>query len=298
MDFVGRYPFSSRCIEYTKFWHGHLILFSGFWVFHIEFPSFDTCGSISHWVRTGPFHHRMLREELGWNQQKSDELLLPVIQRVNKRSAAAAANKQSSLDAYFGDSVGSVGGSAVPRKRQAYTSKRLQKVVTDYREEQRKRSRTTARSVSAILNSDRSGDDRIGEADENEDLAGLGEGLEVDGSDNHGEDDPISGSITGIGKTSKETTTAKTAAPTKRRPANEKRKVRKSSKNTTSSAPRSTKRKKRTRDSDDYDDDERVDADEATPVPARPRPKPVRKKANTNPGAGSEHKTTDQERDG
>ena len=178
------YPLSSRCIEYTKSRHGHLILLSGFWMFHIEFPSFGPCGSILHWVRTELYHHRILREELGWNQQKSDELLLPVIQRVNKRSAAAAANKQSSLDAYFGDSVGSVGGSAVPRKRQAYTSKRLQKVVTDYREEQRKRSHTTTRSASAILNSDHSGDDYMEGADGSEDLTGFGEDHEVDGSDN------------------------------------------------------------------------------------------------------------------
>ncbi|KAF9647971.1 PIN domain-like protein [Thelephora ganbajun] len=115
----------------------------------------------------------MLQEELGWSLQKSDELLLPVIQRINKRGAAAAANKQSNLDAYFGDSIGSVGGSAVPRKRQAYTSKRLQKVVTDYREEQRKRSRD----------------------------------LNVDGSR---ERDPRSGSVTGTGKTSKPATAAPT----------------------------------------------------------------------------------------
>lgn len=218
----------------------------------------------------------MLREELGWSQQKSDELLLPVIQRVNRRGAAAAANKQSNLDGYFGDPIG---GSAIPRKRQAYSSKRLQKVVTDYREDQRRRSRTSAKSGdSTLLNSDHSGED-----------------IDVDGSDDHEEQNLTPMTMTG--KTSKRTTRAKTAAPTKRKAANE-RKAQKPSKNFTSTAvPHSTKRKKRTNDSDDYGDDddgERAHGDEVISVPARPRPKPVRKKANTNPGA--EPQIVDQER--
>lgn len=223
----------------------------------------------------------MLHEELGWSQQKSDELLLPVIQRVNMRGAAAAANKQSNLDAYFWGSVGGVGGSAIPRKRQAYSSKRLQKVVTDYREEQRRRSRTTANgSDPTFLDTDHPGED-----------------VDIDESDDHGEQDPISGSMTRSGKLSKRTTTAKNTAPTKRRTVNE-RKVRKSSKDTTSAAVSgSTKRKKRTNDSEDCDDGgEDVGADDVTPVPARPRPKPVRKKANTNPGAEPQLQVFDQDR--
>ena len=225
----------------------------------------------------------MLREELGWNQQKSDELLLPVIQRVNKRGATAAANKQSNLDAYFGDSIGGVGASAIPRKRQAYTSKRLQKVVTDYREEQRARSRAARKRGSSIpLDSDHSEGQYMGELGTDKDLpVDFGEDPNVDGSDDHGERDPRSGSVTRTGKTSNLTTTL-----TERRAAGEKRKTRKSSKKITT-ASRSTKRKKRADDSDDYDGC--VDADEA--APARPRPKPVRKKVNTNPGAGS--KTAD-----
>jgi DNA excision repair protein ERCC-5 len=224
----------------------------------------------------------MLWAELGWNQQKSDELLLPVIQRVNKRGAAAAANKQSNLDAYLGDSIGGVGGSAVPRKRQAYTSKRLQKVVTDYRDEQRKRSRTNAKQgSSALLDPDLSGDQSIEELDPNEDLpTELGENLDLDGSDDHGECDPRSGSVTRTWKTSKSTTTAEMTGPTKRKAAGEKLKARKSSKNTTPTASRLTKRRKRTNDSDEY-----ADVDEVLPVAARPRPRPVRKKANTNTGA-------------
>ena len=241
----------------------------------------------------GSFDHRMLREELGWSQQKSDELLLPVIQRVNKRGAAAAANKQSNLDTYFGDSIGSVGGSAIPRKRQAYTSKRLQRVVTDYREEQRKRSRANAKRGSLTLSDpDHSGDQSVEEQDGNGDLpAGFGEDLDIDGSGGCEECDPGSGSVTRTRKASK--STAKTTAPTKRKAAGEKRKARKPSKSTTLTASRSTKRKERVNDSDDYD--ERADADEVVSAPARPRPRPVRK-ANTNTGAGSE--PTDWERDG
>ena len=231
----------------------------------------------------------MLREELGWSQQKSDELLLPVIQRVNKRGASAAANKQSNLDAYFGDSIGGGGVSAIPRKRQAYTSKRLQKVVTDYREEQRVRpGRTGYRDSSILLDSDRAEDQYMEEPDTDKDLLGdFGEDPDADGSGDRGERDPRLGSVTGTRKTPNLTT-----APTKRRAAGDKRKPRKSSKKITSTASRSTKRKKLTNDSDDYDDDhEYVDVDEAAPAPAGPRPKPVRKKANTDSGAGS--KTAD-----
>jgi DNA excision repair protein ERCC-5 len=234
----------------------------------------------------------MLREELGWNQQKSDELLLPVIQRVNKRGAAAAANKQSNLETYFGDSIGSVGGSAIPRKRQAYTSKRLQKVVTDYREDQRRRSRTNAKGgASTVLDPDHPEDQFMEELDANGDLPEeFGQALDVGGSDCHGEDDSGSGSVKRTRKTSK--SKAKTTAPTRRGTAGGKRGARKPSKNTTSTTSRSAKRKKRAHDSDDYD--ERADSDEVAPAPARPRPKPIRKKANTNTGPGA----AGQERDG
>ena len=237
----------------------------------------------------GVFDFRILREELGWSQPKSDELLIPVIQRINRRGAAAAANKQSNLDAYFGDSIWSVGASAIPRKRQTYTSKRLQKVVTDYREEQKKRSRTTSkRGPSTLSNPDRSGDQYMEEMDADEDpLADF----EVDGSGDDKERDQKSRSVTG--KMSRPTTPAETAGPTKKRAASKKRKAQKSP--VTSTASRSTKRKKRTNSSDEYND-EYANADEVVPVPRRPRPKPVHKKPNTNSGA--ESKTAGQERDG
>ena len=85
-----------------------------------------------------------------------DDLLLPVIQKMNKRSQVrmlllhlvkgccsniglhslsqqGALNKQGNLGAFFDVPVG-VGA---PRKRQAYSSKRLQQVVSDFRKKQR-----------------------------------------------------------------------------------------------------------------------------------------------------------------
>ncbi|KZP00582.1 hypothetical protein CALVIDRAFT_280525 [Calocera viscosa TUFC12733] len=75
-----------------------------------------------------------LREELGWNPGKVDDTLLPIIRKVGQRGKAAQANKQGTLSSYFDVSVGS--GAYEPRKRQAYSSKRLQKVVSDFRKEQ------------------------------------------------------------------------------------------------------------------------------------------------------------------
>lgn len=97
-----------------------------------------------------------LREELGWHQTKVDDLLLPIIQKIGKRGQVsacpilmlyliltdlyydktAALNKQGNLDEFFDVSAGS--GAYAPRKRQAYQSKRLQQVVSEYRNEKTK----------------------------------------------------------------------------------------------------------------------------------------------------------------
>ncbi|TFY67189.1 hypothetical protein EVG20_g4030 [Dentipellis fragilis] len=76
-------------------------------------------------------------EELGWSTSKVEELLLPIIQKMNKRNQAQALNKQGNLNEYFDVAAG---GSTTyaPRKRQAYASKRLQQVVSDFRKQQRK----------------------------------------------------------------------------------------------------------------------------------------------------------------
>ncbi|KAJ7158651.1 hypothetical protein C8R46DRAFT_1109789 [Mycena filopes] len=61
-------------------------------------------------------------------------LLLPVIQKIRKRGQNGALNKQGNLDGFF-DITGS--GTIAPRKRQAYASKRLQQVVSDFRKKRK-----------------------------------------------------------------------------------------------------------------------------------------------------------------
>ncbi|RPD60121.1 PIN domain-like protein [Lentinus tigrinus ALCF2SS1-7] len=73
--------------------------------------------------------------ELGWDQKKVDDLLLPIIRKMSKRSQNASANAQGNLAGFFDIPLGA---NAAPRKRQAYTSKRLQQVVSDFRKQQAK----------------------------------------------------------------------------------------------------------------------------------------------------------------
>ncbi|KAI0367801.1 PIN domain-like protein [Pilatotrama ljubarskyi] len=73
--------------------------------------------------------------ELGWDQTKVDDLLLPIIRKMNKRSQNAAPTMQGNLAGFFDLPAG---GNAAPRKRQAYASKRLQQVVQDFRKQQAK----------------------------------------------------------------------------------------------------------------------------------------------------------------
>ncbi|KAG6374398.1 hypothetical protein JVT61DRAFT_4435 [Boletus reticuloceps] len=77
-----------------------------------------------------------LREELRWNATKVDDLLLPIIQKMSRRNQATAANRQGNLNAFL--EVDSGAGSYAPRRRQAYASKRLQQVVSDFRKERAK----------------------------------------------------------------------------------------------------------------------------------------------------------------
>jgi DNA excision repair protein ERCC-5 len=76
-----------------------------------------------------------LKAELGWGQAKVDDLLLPIIQKASKRGQAAALNRQGNLNEFFDVTSGS--GTAAPRKRQAYASKRLQQIVSDFRKQQK-----------------------------------------------------------------------------------------------------------------------------------------------------------------
>jgi DNA excision repair protein ERCC-5 len=62
-------------------------------------------------------------------------LLLPIISKASKRGQAAALNRQGNLNDFFDVSSGS--GTAVPKKAQAYASKRLQQIVSDFRKQQK-----------------------------------------------------------------------------------------------------------------------------------------------------------------
>ncbi|KAL1753164.1 hypothetical protein FB107DRAFT_292609 [Schizophyllum commune] len=66
--------------------------------------------------------------ELGWSQHKVDELLLPIISKMGKRGQT---NKQGTLNSFLDVSLST--GTHAPRKRQAYASKRLQQVVSDFK---------------------------------------------------------------------------------------------------------------------------------------------------------------------
>ncbi|EPQ52893.1 hypothetical protein GLOTRDRAFT_10815, partial [Gloeophyllum trabeum ATCC 11539] len=87
-----------------------------------------------------------LHEELGWGQIKVDDLLLPIIQRVGKRGQTAALNRQGNLNTFLDVTAGS--GTYAPRKRQAYTSKRLQEVVTNFRKQRSKSGDAASASAS------------------------------------------------------------------------------------------------------------------------------------------------------
>lgn len=86
--------------------------------------------------------HSFLNQELGWGQGKVDDLLLPIIHRMGQRGQAGGANKQGTLSAFFDISVGT--GTYAPRKKQAYASKRLQKIVQDYRKERKQQGGSTS----------------------------------------------------------------------------------------------------------------------------------------------------------
>lgn len=82
-----------------------------------------------------------LHSELSWNQGRVDELLLPIIKKMGKRTTATALNRQGTLASYIegvglSDANTFSGGSGSARRKTAYASKRLQKIVNDHRKEQ------------------------------------------------------------------------------------------------------------------------------------------------------------------
>lgn len=84
-----------------------------------------------HPMLTNTYCARFFQEELGWSQSKVDDLLLPIIQKMNRRSHSTTANKQGNLNDFLGVMPGT--GTHAPRQRQAYASKRLQQVVSEFR---------------------------------------------------------------------------------------------------------------------------------------------------------------------
>lgn len=78
------------------------------------------------------------KQELGWNATKVDELLSPVIQKMNRRrtnASGTASGVQGSLSDWVSVHAGNnmVTGNLAPRKKEVYTSRRLQEVVADFR---------------------------------------------------------------------------------------------------------------------------------------------------------------------
>ena len=133
----------------------------------------------SHKARLRSF----FRQELSWNAEKVDELLLPIIHKMNKRGQVklfscwcfeimncllmhmpkilqeAAASRQGTLNDFFGVTPGA--GPAEPRKRQAYASKRLQALVSEHRKAQKQKANAAgpsrSQSVTDGANEDENG---------------------------------------------------------------------------------------------------------------------------------------------
>ncbi|KAL1663804.1 hypothetical protein GGF50DRAFT_127736 [Schizophyllum commune] len=210
--------------------------------------------------------------ELGWSQHKVDELLLPIISKMGKRGQT---NKQGTLNSFLDVSLGT--GTHAPRKRQAYASKRLQQVVSDFRKKRaglaedneeeaengepvRKRRRTVVPKGKG-KGTQRKGKGKQASVEGDDDL-GEGVGESVEGNEDGGAQDA-------------EPAKAPRKRVTAKKPAAQKASARKA-------------RKKRTASEEEEEDDDNSDDNyagdggddapfspgDATPPPRRPRPKP------------------------
>ena len=103
--------------------------------------------------------HRFLNSELGWDQPKVDELLLPIIRKMSRRAQGASAGGQGTLAGFFDVPLGA---NAAPRKRQAYASKRLQQVVSDFRKQQARAREGSGTPGPASASASASGEDGSG----------------------------------------------------------------------------------------------------------------------------------------
>ncbi|KXN88602.1 DNA repair protein rad13 [Leucoagaricus sp. SymC.cos] len=198
-------------------------------------------------------------QELGWGQTKVDELLLPIIQKMNRRktnTSGTPSGMQGSLSEWVTARTGNNFdvASLAPRKKEVYTSRRLQQVVADFRK--RRKASSVAPSNSG---------------------SGSGQNDEVEEID----EEPVkkrqrktkSGSSSRAGKTRQGKDRGRGGAA--------------------GSSGRAKKGKGRTGDDDDYSEGEEKDGGEnvevrvETPAPElrpRPRPRPVTKR-NLDPAA-------------
>lgn len=92
-------------------------------------------------------------QELGWGQTKVDELLLPIIQKMNRRrtnTSGTTSGLQGSLSEWVNvHATNNFSGNMAPRKKEVYSSRRLQQVVTEFRKKRKSGSVGPSRSESA-----------------------------------------------------------------------------------------------------------------------------------------------------
>ncbi|KAL5525958.1 hypothetical protein ACEPAG_7296 [Sanghuangporus baumii] len=220
-------------------------------------------------------------EELGWNIGKVDELLLPIIQKMNKRGQEAAANRQGTLNTFFNVSEGA--GAAEPRRREAYASRRLQALVSAHRKAQKQRADGTSTEPTESDDSDDAEGGKKQPARKKRKKASSAEGDESTGGTRAG------GSRQGKGKKRKTTQSRRSRGGKVRVEARGEDSVASSeskSKKAKSSRPRAKGKSKKRTDSDAVTDssDEFVGAPTDAPVREmelrkRVRPRPAYKGA-------------------
>lgn len=97
-------------------------------------------------------------QELGWAQTKVDELLLPIIRKMNKRQTSASGTSsgmQGSLSDWVSTHAGNnFAGNMAPRRKQVYTSHRLQQVVAGFRKRRKDGSVGPSQSRSGSVEED------------------------------------------------------------------------------------------------------------------------------------------------
>ncbi|PWN47686.1 PIN domain-like protein [Violaceomyces palustris] len=128
-----------------------------------------------------------LQEYLHWPVSKTDQYLLPIIERQNQRSRSKAATNQSTLDSHSFSFFDSTAGTGVyaGRKKPTYASNRLQEVVDRFRSSNKVDQGKKARQVKGSRRGRRSDvaeEEELSSSDQGENLGGGGGGS-TSGSD-------------------------------------------------------------------------------------------------------------------